>query len=332
MDIGYKEAVEVYDNFPDTIKAPTLHPSYILADATRDKDLKPVFFVYNEGPALYYHGFHMAPIEGANLKDIQSPYGYGGPLSSSDDLEFLSRAWNAYESWCAENNVLVEFLRFHPLLKNWRFFNGEVIHDRETVWLDLSHEDLMASYSVRVRTAVRKAIKNGLVVEWSNGSADHIRIFMSLYNATMKELGADRLYLFPPEYYQKIFHWDQARLALCRLNNEIIAGAIFLMGPDIMEYHLSAANCKGKKLNATNLLLHEAALLGQQSGCRALYLGGGTDNRPENRLLFFKSGFSKLQASFKIGKKIHRSEDYSQIKRNWEQMHGVISNRILFYR
>lgn len=332
MDIGYKEAVEVFNNFADILKAPTLHPSYIMADATRDKNLKPVFFVYNEGPAVYYHGFHMSAIEGTNLNDIQSPYGYGGPISTSDDIKFLSRAWDTYQSWCTQNNVLVEFLRFHPLLKNWRFFNGEVFDDREIVWLELSHEDLLASYSVRVRTAVRKADKNGLVVDWSSGSADNIKIFMNLYKTTMKELKADQFYLFPEDYYLKIFNWNQACLALCKFNEEIVAGAIFLAGPHIMEYHLSAANWTGKKLNATNLLIHEAALYGKQIGNRVLYLGGGTDNSPDNPLLFFKAGFSKLRASFKIGKKIHKPEAYSQMNRDWEQMHGVESNRILFYR
>ncbi len=59
-------------------------------------------------------------------------------------------------------------------------------------------------------------------------------------------------------------------------------------------------------------------------------LGGDTDKRVDNPFLFFKKGFSKHTASFKIGEKIHRPDVYEQMKREWRKVHGAEQERVLF--
>ena len=86
---------------------------------------------------------------------MQSAYGYGGPVASTTDPAFLQSASAVWKDWCQEKKVLVEFIRFHPLLENWRFFSGDIFDDRMTVWIDLAVPGLMAQYTTRVRTAVR---------------------------------------------------------------------------------------------------------------------------------------------------------------------------------
>ena len=331
MQVCFRKALEVFERFRKEQQAPTLHPYYVTADAKRDGTLNPVFFVYEEKEDMFYYGFHKAYVQETDCYDIQSPYGYNGPISSSADKGFLDRAWRSYLSWCDENMILAEFIRFNPLVENWRYYPGEVIDNRETVWINLGNRELMPTYSTRVRTAIRKAIKNGLHVEWWE-SHQFLKVFPELYNTTMKELNADQFYYFTDKYYQEVTTWNQAHLAVCKFQGKIVAAAIFLAGPYIMEYHLSASDSLGKKLGATNLLLHEAALFGQLLGCGALHLGGGTDSSPDNSLLFFKSGFSKLHASFKIGKLIHRKEDYEALKLEWQKKHGKLASKVLFYR
>jgi lipid II:glycine glycyltransferase (peptidoglycan interpeptide bridge formation enzyme) len=119
---------------------------------------------------------------------------------------------------------------------------------------------------------------------------------------------------------------------VCKLDDEIITAGVFLIGSGIMEYHLSASYDKGKETGSVYLLIHDAALRGKQLGCHTLHLGGGTNNNPDNPLLFFKSRFSPLRGSFKIGKKIHASQPYNHMKKEWRAKQGSESNRILFYR
>lgn len=329
--VSYQKALEVFDRFDDLQKAPSLHPYYIVADAQRDPVVEPTFFVHENGEGFVYHGFHLSKVKGTKYCDIQSPYGYGGLISSSADKAFLFKAWSEQAAWCNEHAILAEFIRFHPMVQNWRYFGGEIFDDRQTVWLDLRKEDLLMSYSTRARTAVRKAARNGLRVEWW-ARGDFLPIFEKIYHGAMKIKNAENMYYFSPEYYHTLFSWDQAKLAVCRTNDDIVGVAVFLVGPGIMEYHLAGATPDGKRLNAHNLLIHEATRYGQKAGCSIMHLGGGTDPDQDNPLLFFKSSFSNLRAEFKIGRKIYLPEAYQAMKTVWEKEHGQTAGRVLFYR
>lgn len=331
------KAAEVLRRLPAELQAPSLHPAYLLADAERGAGLSPRFFVHEEGGESYYHAFHTQSVPGSDLIDVQSAYGYGGPVASTTDREFLQGASAAWRAWCQENSVLVEFIRFHPLLENWRFFAGDILDDRATVWIDLAVPELMAQYTTRVRTAIRKAVKTGLRIEWWDAT-EFLAVFPAFYADTMQAIGAEDGYFFPPAYFERLLGnaanefngvpW----LAICRDDWQIFAGAIFLPGAAMIEYHLSASNVGGKSRGATNLILHEAALRGQQAGKRQLHLGGGSNAAPDNPLLFFKAGFSPQRARFRIGRQIHDPQAYAALKADWDRRKGPSGNRILFYR
>lgn len=331
MIVSYEEAVKRYSQIAKIRRAPSLHPEYVVADAARDPSLKAKFFVYSENPDIYYHAFHLSPVLDTGANDIQSPYGYGGPISTSEDKNFLAKAWQAYCEWCQRTDVLAEFIRFHPLLENWRYYGGEIIKDRQTVWLDLTIPDLMSGYTPRTRTAIRKAEKSGLRVEWWDSSR-FLKVFPSLYAEAMKRIGASPFYFFLPEYYAKLIHGEQARLATCLLDDEILGAAVFLVENQVAEYHLSASTETGKRLCATNLILHEGARYCREQGCRFLHLGGGTDREPSNPLLFFKAGFSQKRSCFNIGKYVHNLDRYQEIRNRWQDEHGAVAKRVLFYR
>jgi len=328
---SYDEAAAVFARFDPALQVPTVSPAYLLIDCERDPELQPVFWLYQEADAVFYYGFHLAEIPGTRYRDIQAPYPYSGPVCNTQDAAFLRRAWQEYANWCRSHGVAVEFARFHPLLRNWDFYEGEVIVERATVWIDLAIPDLLASYETRARTAVRKALKNGVTVEWRTGG-DSANLFFRLYSDAMCELSADAFYLFSEAYFHRLLEWERARLAVCISGGEPIAAAIFLFGPEVAEYHLSAASRVGKRLGATNLLLHTAAQVAQAEGCRKLYLGGGTDARPDNPLLFFKAGFSMARAEFRIGKRVHSKDAYCFLQKRFAEAHKAHPGRVLFYR
>jgi hypothetical protein len=332
VQVNYNLALEIFEAFPTHCKSAYLHPFYVFADASRDLSLKPVFWVYEEDESIFYHGFHLAKIADTSYYDIQSPYGYGGAISSSEDPSFLNSAWSAYNNWCKEQQVLAEFIRFHPLLYNHRLYNGEVICDRDTVFVDLSSHDLMSNCAPRTRTAIRKAIKNGLTVEWAKPEQSW-QDFQSLYNSTMKDLGAESFYFFPETYHHLILNWDKANLVVCKLSDGSIgAAAVFLNSSHIMEYHLGASTQLGKTSGAMLLLMHTVSLKAQGLGYKFLYLGGGTNHESDNSLLFFKSRFSNLREPFQIGKQIFYPDIYNIMKQEWQLKHSSASNRVLFYR
>jgi len=331
MNVEYEVALKFYERLEDRKKSPSLHPFYVRADAKRDDSLIPTFFVFTKGKEFFYHAFLLGKIETTNFYDIQSAYGYGGPIASSEDPEFLAIAWEHYKEWCLRNNVLVEFVRFHPLLQNWDYYNGDVVDDRRTVWIDLGTDDLLSSYSTRVRTAIKKAQKAGLCVEWVDPK-NYVDVFFRYYSDAMMELGAGKFYIFSKEYHSALLSWASSKLALCKKEGHIVGASLFLFGPYLMEYHLAFTLPEGKKLSANNLILHEAALLGKKLGLKRFHLGGGTNRDEKNPLLFFKEGFSDQRSLFKIGKKIYIHELYEGLKSTWIKKNGGVSNRILFYR
>jgi len=331
VQADYNTAIKAFGQLPDEQKSPYLHPYYVITDALRDRDLEPVFFIYKDGGEVFYYAFHVGKVQGTSLYDIQAPYAYGGPLSSTLDAAFLAQAWQYYFSWCQEKKILAEFVRFHPLLENWRYYPGEIQDMRETVWIDLLQEDIFSSYSTRVRTAIRKAQKNELRVEWVYDEYS-CQTFVDLYVQAMNRLQADQFYYFRTEYFRKLQDWSQSYLAVCWKDEEILAAALFLKQVHIIEYHLSATSREGSQWNATNILLHQAAIMARELGCSILHLGGGTDNRADNTLLFFKSGFSTQRASFKIGKLIHAPEVYKNMQNDWQDRFGQCNDKTLFYR
>jgi len=330
MIVQYAEALACYRKLPDQLQFPSYHPDYVIQDAKRDAQLLPRFFIYEEDQKLYYHAFHLANIPEAGMKDIQSPYGYGGPISNSMDSGFLHRARNAYVEWCKGEKILAEFIRFHPLLNNQAYYHGEAIKDRETVWIDLSLQDLFESYQTRVRRKIRKARKNGVRIEQWN-SERFKKPFMALYGELMVDLQSSDFYKFP-EIYFDIVHHDYVYCLACLVGDELIGGGVYLAGPTMMEYHLSASSAVGKSYDVTNLMMHEAAILGQRLGCEVMHLGGGTDSSVNNSLLFFKSGFSNNRSQFYIGKTIFFPSEYEHMKQRWQERSGETANRVLFYR
>lgn len=331
MLIDQSAAIKAIDKFAGVAFPPALHPAYLIADSKREPGLEPVFFLYREAGEMFYHGLLKGKVLGTNYFDLQSPYGYGGPIVTTQDPEFIKRACGAYANWCEESNILVEFVRFHPLAENWLYYSGEVVQDRQTVWIDLTVEDLLMSYGTRARTAVRKAIKEGLSVQWFQGRA-LAADFEKLYSETMSRLNAGRSYFFSPHYFGSLLEWGGAWVAVCLKDESPVAMALFLTGNKIMEYHLSASTEAGRRHSATNLIIHEAADFAQKLKYQKLHLGGGTDRRPENPLFFFKSGFSESRADFKIGKTIYKRDIYESIRKEYCQKYSRETNRILFYR
>ncbi len=331
MLVSANEAAAVLDTFAAQSRAATVSPEFLLVDAKRIDEAESMNWLYGEGERKFLVFFHRKKIPGTNYYDIESPYPYGGPICNTEEQDFIERANTAFGEWCRDHSIVVEFVRFHPMLRNWRFFRGQVTEDRLTVWVDLESNDLFSEYETRVRTAIRKAEKLGLAVDWARGRESALQ-FRRLYCDAMRAVGADEFYLFPPEYFEELIAWEKAELALCRYNDHVIGGAIFLCDGGLLEYHLSGCDLEGRKYGANTLILHQAAIRGKAAGLSRFYLGGGTDRQPQNPLLFFKSGFSDHRAEFKYGARIYLSAQYEQLKQQFSAQYKARPGRVLFYR
>lgn len=330
--LAFVEAVAQYERMSVPLRPATLHPAYVAADAARNPLLQPLFLSYEARGECWLHCLHRTDVPGTALRDASSPYGYGGPLCSTDDPAFLAAAWQAYLESMRADGVVVEYIRFHPVLGNERHYGGNVVQGRAVVCVDLEQEDITAGYALRQRQALKKAAAAGLVYE-EVGLVSMVREFAAFYRAGMSGIGADSFYLFADSYFEALAASGLARVGYCRSpEGQWLAAALFLDGDGIREYHLAATCAQGRKASASSFVLHYAGLAARARGMRRLYLGGGSDARADNPLLFFKSAFSPERLTYRTGWNVFDDSRYNELKKRFPQERAEHPERPIFYR
>ncbi|CED70236.1 putative uncharacterized protein [Aliivibrio wodanis] len=234
------------------------------------------------------------------LYDLETPYGYGGPVSNSFDKDFLKRAFTSYKHHCKEQNIVCEFIRFHPFnsLANCSYLFDMHFPERQVVIVDLqvSDEERRKQYSKTTRNIVKKAIKR-LSVEVDTSNVDD---FMSVYYQTMTKNGADEFFFFQKEYFSALMALNGVHLISAKLDDELAAIGYFMCWGELAHYHLSANNQNMSKENGNYLLLDAAFDLAKEKGCNYMMLGGGRTSSPDDSLFKFKSKFSSITMPFYI--------------------------------
>lgn len=295
-------------------------------------------FVYEDGHGNFgIYPFIKRTIEDEEMQgqyyDIESAYGYGGPLTNNRNMKFESEFEEAFLEYCRKEHVVAEFVRFHPLIENESIFKNDiqVSHNRSTVWLNLN-ESLDNIWKMQIskqnRNTIRKCEKNQLKVEISN---DYIE-FKQIYSGTMEKVGAEQFYFFDDFYYANMSQRPEYVLFRVRWENETLAAAVFMGYGEYFHYHLSGSKKEFLKLAPNNILLWEAIRYGKAQGYKKMHFGGGLRDTQEDNLFRFKRRFSRETADFYIGKRVHNSEVYNSLIQKWEKEHGKKAELFLQYR
>ncbi|SHK01258.1 lipid II:glycine glycyltransferase FemX [Tepidibacter formicigenes] len=279
-------------------------------------------FVYENNGKMALYPFMLNKIENENLKDeyfdIETVYGYTGPVSNSHNEEFLYSFEYEFLNYCKSNNIIAEFIRFNSLMNNINIFkhNIEVSKNRTTVIVNLQ-EDIQAiwenSISSKNRNMIRKAEKFGLNVRESND----YDTFKKIYYKTMEKVKASSFYYFDDEYFENISKNDNCILFEVTLKDKVIAGGLFLKYGQYFHYHLSGSLSEYLKYAPNNLMLMEAIKYGKSKGIKVMHLGGGLTKDSQDRLFKFKKSFSKQTLDFYIGKRVHNEYIYKKLCDEW---------------
>lgn len=261
--------------------------------------------------------------------DLESAYGYGGVYTNSDDEIFLNKAMQEYTKKCEDENIVAEFIRFHPFDPfpiNYNSFLDFNIHDRNVVIKDLS-KNIMNSYNSKVRNIVKRANEKVEIKKSNN-----IDKFIELYNTTMKKNNATDFYFFDKKYYINLLKINEVKLYEVLYQDEIIAMGFFIFSTDIAHYHLSANSDISYKLNSNYALLDSMFHKAQELGLKYFLLGGGTTTQEDDSLLKFKTKFSKNLKPFYISGKIYNKDIYLKYNQLWEEQSNEEIKYFLKYR
>ena len=326
----------------DVYYLPGYHHAY-----ERQGDGVAYAFCAIDGNDWLFHPFLLRKIEKIGdvvltdlVHDIETVYGYTGPLSTTADESFLADAWSKFHEWCETQNVVAEFIRFNPLLDNSSLVDAsyEVKLDRETIAVDLncSEEQLWSSYPSGQRSKIRKAITSGLTCSELPVS-EGLPAFTEIYTRTMDRVGAASYYYFSDTYLQELAAELGEHLKLFAVSDTagtILAAALFFTYDKFIHYHLGGSESRARDLRPNNLLFHTVAEWGRQRGYGRFHLGGGRSPNPDDHLLRFKKTFSSLRGNFYTGRKVHNPAIYERLCSQWLKQRNQTTrpDYFLFYR
>lgn len=304
-------------------------------------DGDPFLFVYEDGAGnRVCYAFIRRPLKAlpfaadAQLEgdwyDIVSPtYGFGGPLCAEVHGQVLQAFRDEFEEYCRGANIVSEFVRFHPLLRNHRLLGTrmDTVFDRETVFIDLTRteEELFARYHPNHQRNIRKAQRHGLLFRVLAGAEarQQIEVFYRLYRETMDKVGAYPYYYFSTEYLERLFSrfGPDALLGAVFLEGRMLSAALCLREGDTLIYHLGASEKASLHLGMNIFQFHQLSVWARRQGLRALYLGGG--HRGRDSLFQFKHRFNP-EGTLEVhnGKQVHHPEVYARLAESWKRYHA----------
>ncbi len=330
-------------------------PEYIQA-YVNSADVEAYCAIYVSDSAILMYPFLKSRLiqendlsKGESLYDIQSAYGYGGPVvnSEGEDPLFLQQAWGLFAKWCDEERVVTEFVRFHPLLENvrWASTSMDTFEDRKTVSIELeSYEsDLKnTSYYRRHRQMLNKAARMGFSFNVLPAKTE-LDWFVPLYLKTQESLQAGSDTRFTVDYFKTLTAGlgQSTWLGVVRNSDGITAATLVLEGPTCLHSHLMGYRKDIPTAGMTNLLYHGIALEGANRNKALLHMGGGlaaSEEDPlfrfeEDPLFRFKASLGPSRAVFCLGTLCHNHDKYAELGLEWESRNGPRpKNYFQFYR
>ncbi|MGL4253946.1 MAG: GNAT family N-acetyltransferase [Fusobacteriaceae bacterium] len=267
--------------------------------------------------------------------DITTPYGYGGPLffdyPDEESLDTLKKQFGKnFSEYCEREDIVSEFIRFHPIIRNHEFLRGivDVIYNRHTICIEIVDEEkILENLTSVCRNRIKKSVEAHIEVKLER----NIENIYNLYIETMKRNGAESYYFFSKEFFQNTLDLlgDRAKIFSAYIDGEVISSMVIIHEGEYMHYHFIGSDARYRNLPVNNILIFEAAKWGAQNGKRYFHLGGGYLG-DEDSLYQFKSTFSKGEPyEFYIGKKIHNQKIYKELAEE-RSRRGKIENSDFF--
>ena len=266
----------------------------------------------------------IAGLEGSDATDVDSVYGYPGPLAwgCGPGDPFIAAAWHEIRNVWRSQGAIAAFTRFHPLLDNValaRGFEGagddSIVAGGPTVSIDCTLDDdaALTGYARVLRQEIAKGRQAGLVTEpdetWSEVDA-----FVRLYAETMARNRAPSAYDVTTDDVIRLRDALDGHLHLLvtRLDGNVAGAQLFFEFQGIVHAHLVGTDEGQRRLSPLKVMLDDARLWARERGNRVLHLGGGRGGR-EDSLLAFKGRFSPRRHEFHTGRWILDPDRYAQL-------------------
>jgi len=283
---------------------------------------QPELFVYGEKDAFIYYPYIRRPLSDLSFSDevvkrpseyadIVSSWYYGGPvLSPGGDESLAAEFVDEFAEYCKDTNILAEFIRFDPNLRNHDdFARLDPTYNRQTVPVDLSRskDAIWNDYESRNRRAIKQARESALTIDREPTETDTGK-FHDIYSNAMEARDASEHYRFTEGFFEDILDTPLFSLVVARYDGVIVGGFIIAHDSTYSHHYLSASNPDYWEYRVNNLMYHEVVMCMHETGRKVFDFQGG---RPG--VFKFKKGFSPSRGEFHIGKRTHVPDVYERL-------------------
>lgn len=326
MKNGFTKSWNMYlEYFPQKYKDIYFTEEYVKLYEGDQKEAE--CFIYRDRQNVFLFPYIKRKIKllGDDYFDFETSYGYAGPLVNSENFQFASEAFRNFIFQAKENRMIAGFIRFHPLLDNYKLLTDEcrVVFNRYTIAMNLElKEDTIWSEQIhsKHRNSIKLAQRQGLSYS-ADEELRHLDIFRELYISKMNKLRAEEFYFFDDNFFNRIKKnlGKNTFLGLVSFNEKVVAAALFFKYGNYGHYHLSASSEDYTKFGSNNFLIYNTALYLKQHKAGLLHLGGGNSSSLDDNLYRFKARFSKDRYSFYTGGVVLDQHLYKEICSIWSE-------------
>jgi hypothetical protein len=284
-------------------------------------------FVYGEGDYLIALPLLLSPVEILpEWNDATSVYGYAGPVASHKKVpEPIVRNFHAaLAEALLERRVISVFSRLHPLISQYVLLSGlgecRTIGRTISIDLTLSPEQQRAQYRRTVKSAVNRQQRKGKVTCLHDPQKRYLRDFISIYEETMRRVGAADSYYFGENYFGALVRelGPMLQLFIALIDGRPAAGLLVTICNSIVQYYLGGTRSAFLKFSPSTPLFDTVRLWANEAGAHAFHLGGGVGAKQDS-LFHYKAGFSDCRLEFAIWRWVVAPEIYRELCDRWSR-------------
>ena len=265
--------------------------------------------------------------------DLITPYGYGGPViinyKTGNKQELLEGFHKKFKEYCLQNNIVSEFVRFHPIISNHKDFKNiyNPIYVRNTVATKVEPDEdpFEKEFSKSARKTIRRAFREGVTYKITKSPND-IKSFLEIYYSTMNRKEASDYYYFDPNYFEKCLKYFKENVLLIEViyDNKTVAMAFYFVYNKVIHAHLSGTLTEYLNLSPAYIIKYATAEWAKDNNIKLIHYGGGVSNSSDDSLYKFKKKFTReTEYKFYVAKKVWNEKVYKELSANMENRGNV---------
>lgn len=252
--------------------------------------------------------------------DISTPYGYGGPrVTDCQEIhkcQVIQGFHDAFEEYCRKENIVCEFVRFHPLFANAEDFKScyELTFRRFTTGTNLKDYDdpIKSEFSKSKQKSISKALAAGVEYRVTVNPPD-LEDFKRIYHSTMTRKKADSVYYFNDAYFEELLDClgEHVLLVEVLFEGKPIAIGLNMVYGKFIHIHLSGTVAEYHHLSSAFVMRYALVKWGKENGMDLIHEGGGITGEVDDPLYLFKKQFGKnTEFTFHVSYKIWNQKIY----------------------